>query len=130
MKQAVTRKAKSAEQPARPETSRRAWATPPVDIRDAGEAIVLVADMPGVGKEGVKVTLDGTQLTIEGERTVPMPEGQPLHQESSRLAYRRVFEIAPDIDAGRISARVADGVLTVTLPKAEAVKPRRIEVTD
>lgn len=130
MKQSVTRKSKSAEQPARLETGRRAWAIPPVDIRDAGDAIVLIADMPGVSKEGVKVTLDGTDLTIEGTRTVPTPEGQPLHQESSRLTYRRTFEVAPDIDTSRISARVADGVLTVTLPKAEAVKPRHIEVTD
>jgi len=103
---------------------------PPVDIREEPEAFILVADMPGVDKRGITVRLDGTDLTVTGERTVDYPAGEELHRESARRSYRRTFEIAPEIDSARISARVADGVLTLVLPKAEAVKPRTIAVTD
>lgn len=103
---------------------------PPVDIREDKDAFILVADMPGVDKRGITVMLDGTDLTVTGERTATAPGGEELHRESSRRSFRRTFEIAPEIDSTRISARVADGVLTLTLPKAEAVKPRTIAVTD
>lgn len=106
------------------------FVAPPVDIREDKDAFILVADMPGVDKRGVSVTLDGTDLTVTGERTVAAPAGEELHRESSHRSFRRTFEIAPVIDSARISARVADGVLTLTLPKTEAVKPRAIAVTD
>jgi HSP20 family protein len=103
---------------------------PPVDIREDKDAFILVADMPGVDKRGITVRLDSTDLTVTGERTVDYAAGEELHRESARRSYRRTFEIAPEIDSARISARVSDGVLTLTLPKAEAVKPLTIAVTD
>lgn len=110
-----------------PATEER-WAIPPVDIRETAEEFVLTADMPGVTKDGLEVTLDATELTLVGRRLGQTPDRTFLHRESRRPSYRRVFEISPEIDAGRISAHIADGVLTVHLPKGEALKPRRIEV--
>lgn len=103
---------------------------PPVDIREDKDAFILVADMPGVDKRGLTVRLDGTDLTVTGECTVDYPAGEELYRESAQRSYRRTFEIAPEIDSARISARVSEGVLTLTLPKAEAGKPRTIAVTD
>ena len=106
------------------------FTAPPVDIREEKDAFLLVADMPGVDKRGITVRLDGTDLTVTGERTVEYPNGVELHRETAGRSYRRTFEIAPEIDSTRISAQVANGVLRLTLPKTEAVKPRTIAVTD
>ena len=112
-----------------PQPTEERFAIPPVDIREEAEEFVLVADMPGVTKEGLEVTLDANELTLVGHRA-PAPESREyLHRESRRPSYRRVFEIAPEIDAGRITAHIADGVLTVRLPKTEALKPRKIAIT-
>jgi HSP20 family protein len=112
-----------------PRQTEERFAIPPVDIREEADEFVLIADMPGVTKEGLEVTLDANELTLVGHRSPATENREYLHRESRRPSYRRVFEIAPEIDAGRITAHIADGVLTVRLPKAEALKPRKIAIT-
>jgi len=84
--------------------------------------------MPGVSKEGLEISTEGNELTITGRRSLPAIEGTLIHHESRPENYRRSFEIDPSIDVNKINARIDQGLLTITLPKAEHVKPRRITV--
>jgi len=93
---------------------------PRVDILEQPKAYSLVADFPGVAKADVEVQLDNGELTISGRRT---------NRSGVPLEYRRVFSVDPAIDSERISAQLENGVLTVNLPKPEAVKPRRITIS-
>jgi HSP20 family protein len=72
--------------------------------------------------------IENNELTILGRRAMPSVEGTLVHQESRPENFRRSFEIDPSIDAARISAKIEQGVVTLTLPKAEQVKPRKIAV--
>lgn len=104
------------------------FVAPPVDIHEAKDEYRLVADMPGVGKDDLEVMLDGTELTVTGHRRQVDLKGDYLHRESRAYSFRRTFELDPSIDGAKVSAQIVEGVLTVRLPKTEAVKPRRIEV--
>ena len=84
--------------------------------------------MPGVTREGLVLTVENDTLTIVGKRGVAHQSGRPLHRESQGIDYRRMFELGREIDRDRVEARFDQGVLRVSLAKAEAVKPRRIEV--
>ncbi len=86
--------------------------------------------MPGVNKDGLEVTLEGNGITILGRRVVEPVNGEVLFRERSAADYRRVFELDPAIDTGKISAKMGQGMLTLTLPKSEQVKPRKIPVGD
>jgi HSP20 family protein len=112
--------------PAAPQ--RVTYVTPLANIIESGEGYVLEAEMPGVGKDGLEVTVENDQLTIVGRRSGQVGNGNALYRESRQHDYRRVFEIDPSIDTAHITAKIDQGVLKLTLPKAEAVKPRRIEV--
>jgi len=115
--------------PATPEVAaRKEFVTPEVNIFETGEGYVLEAEMPGVNKEGLEITLEGNEITIVGHRAPELMPGEPLFRESQPRDFRRVFELDPVIDTGRISAHVEQGVLTLTLPKSERVKPRKITV--
>ena len=104
--------------------------SPPVDIYETKDAYVLRADMPGVRKDGLEITVEGSTLTIVGRRAEQRLDGSVLHRETIGVDYRRVFELDPTIDTAKIKARVEQGVVTVELPKAERVKPRKIKITD
>lgn len=84
--------------------------------------------MPGVNKDGLEITLEGNEITIVGHRKVEPLPGQSLFRESHNAYFQRVFELDPAIDTSRISAKMDQGVLTLTLPKSEKVKPRKIAV--
>ena len=103
---------------------------PHVNIVETKEGYVLEAEMPGVNKNGLEVLLEGNELTIVGRREHPVQNAEPLYRESRDRDFRRAFVLDPVIDTGRIAAKMENGVLTLTLPKAEAVKPRKITVTD
>lgn len=118
---------------ARPEAAKlqtqdRPFVSPKVNIVETKEAYVLEAEMPGVAKEGLDINLEDNVLTIIGRRA-PEPSVAWLYHESHQADYRRVFELDPSIDSGKLSAQVEQGILTLTLPKAERVKPRRIQVS-
>ena len=104
------------------------FVSPEVNICETKDGYVLQAEMPGVNKDGLEITLEGNEITIVGHRQVEQLNGEPLFRESREAGYRRVFQLDPAIDTGKVSARMEQGVLTVTLPKSERVKPRQIKV--
>lgn len=118
----------TAEAPARAE--RQKYALPEVNIFETRDGYVLEAEMPGVNKDGLEVLLEGHELTIVGHRHHAPVEGQVIFRESHAADYRRVFELDPAIDTGRIAASMTQGVLTLGLPKSERVKPRKIAVSE
>ena len=102
---------------------------PLADIRDTGKDVVLTLEMPGVGREDVEIGLERRVLTVRGRGHVTSPEGyRRVYAEYGEGDYERVFTLSEDIDEGAISAEMANGVLTLTLQRAEAAKPKRIEV--
>lgn len=101
---------------------------PPVDIFESAQEILVVADVPGVNADGLAVRLDGEQLVLEARRA-PRSRGSALALEHRPADYRRTFVLPRGIDPSRIAAELSNGVLRLHLPKAEAVKPRRIPVT-
>jgi len=106
----------------------REYLSPEVNIFETKDGYVLEAEMPGVNKAGLEVTLEGNEITIIGHRHYEPLSGTPLFRESRNADYRRVFELDPAVDTSKVSARMDQGVLTLTLPKSEKVKPRRIAV--
>ena len=84
--------------------------------------------MPGVDRSGLEITVDNGELTILGHRQQEEYAGEPIYREIRQADFRRVYEVDPAVDATRIVARIDQGVLTLTLPKAESVKPRKITV--
>jgi len=105
-----------------------AWATPLATIREEKDAYLLELEMPGVSKDALEITVENNELTIIGHRRDVEPKGTVVYRETRPIDFRRVFDLDPSIDAGRIAAKIDQGVVTVTLPKAEHVKPRKIEV--
>ena len=115
-----------------PVRSELQYVAPRVDIVETNEAYILEAEMSGVTKEGLEILLEGNELTIVGHRNDAKMDGQCqyMHRETRPIGYRRVFELDPAVDRQKIDAKMDQGVLTLTLPKSEQVKPRRITVTD
>jgi HSP20 family protein len=101
---------------------------PPATVLENADGYTLEVEMPGVSKENLEMWVENNELTILGRRSIPSVEGTLLHRESRRENFRRAFELDPSIDAARISAKIDQGVVTLTLPKAEQVKPRKIAV--
>lgn len=91
---------------------------------------MLEAEMPGVNKDGLEITLEGHEITITGHRAPESTVGEPLFRERRLADYRRVFEIDPVIDTSKITARMNQGVLLLALPKSEEVRPRKITVAE
>jgi HSP20 family protein len=106
----------------------RPFVAPDVNIYETEDGYVLQAEMPGVTKEALEITLEGNSLTFIGRRNDEARPGNVLYSESRGANYRRVFELDPAIDTEKISAEMRQGVLTLILPKAERVKPRKIEI--
>jgi HSP20 family protein len=102
---------------------------PQVDIYEDAKVITVQADMPGVDKEGVSINVKDDQLTINGKVTQPAEGETTLHQEYEVGNYFRQFTLSDVIDQEKITAKMTDGVLTLTLPKAEKAVPRKIEIT-
>jgi HSP20 family protein len=103
--------------------------TPPSSVTEIADGYTLEIEMPGVKKDGLEISVENNELTIIGRRSVPAVEGTLIHRESRPENFRRVFEIDPSIDADKISAKIDQGLVTFTLPKAEHVKPRKITVS-
>jgi HSP20 family protein len=106
------------------------YLTPDVNIYETEDGYLLEAEMPGVTRNNIEITLEGNELTLVGRRNREQNHGEPLYIESRDAGYRRVFELDPTVDTARIAARMEQGVLTLTMPKAESVKPRRIEISE
>jgi len=101
---------------------------PPASVTDSAEGYTLEIEMPGVKKDGLDISFENNELTIIGRRSLPAVEGTLIHRESRPENFRRTFELDPSIDANKIGAKIDQGLVTLTLPKAEHVKPRKVTV--
>lgn len=101
---------------------------PPVDIYETANDIVLVADVPGVSKETLQLDVDNDELTIKGTFKEQDIRGQKLIDECIYGEYTRTFALGDTINREKIGAKLEDGVLTLTLPKHEKIKPRKITI--
>lgn len=110
-----------------PAVSQAATVTPTVDIYENDDEILLYADMPGVAKDAIVINLENGRLTINGHRTVSA-EGQVQFEEFGDVEYERAFSVPQGIDINKVKAVMNNGVLSLHLPKSEAVKPRQIAV--
>jgi HSP20 family protein len=102
---------------------------PPADIYETQEALTVILEMPGVEKSNVEVRVEDGVLNVAGRLDLSKYHGlQPLYTEYNIGHYARSFQLSSKIDQSRIAAELKDGVLSLTLPKAEEAKPRSIEV--
>lgn len=102
---------------------------PPVDVIEDASGLILYADLPGVPKEKLNLQIDTDSLIIEGEAELSLPEGlEAGHTEVSVPRYRRAFTLSRDMDSEKVSAELKNGVLKLTIPRAEHAQPRKIEV--
>ncbi len=114
----------------RPQEATRAqeeYVRPPVDIYETPDGLAVVADLPGVRKDDLKIEVKDEILTIQA-RPQQRPAGDVIYREFNSPAFFRQFQLSDAVDAAKISAEFKHGVLTLQLPKAEAAKPRQIEV--
>jgi HSP20 family protein len=120
----------ASEQPAVAERTRCGCCyRPNVDIVEQNDELLVVADVPGASPESIDVKFEDGMLEIEAAVPPRRSDGEGyLLREYDVGDYYRSFQVSEAVDAGRISAQYADGVLTLRLPKAESVKPRKIAV--
>jgi len=103
--------------------------SPAVDIFETDEAITLLADLPGVERDNLSINVEDRHLTITGLVSEPESRLQSVYSEYGVGGYTRSFRLSDTIDQTRISAALNDGVLTLVLPKADRLKPRKIEIS-
>jgi HSP20 family protein len=102
--------------------------SPAVDIVRSDDAITLIADLPGVKRADLEIRIEDGVLSIAAPVAEVEARHRPVYREYGIGGYARRFAVSDKIDASKIGAELANGVLTVTLPKAERLKPRRIEI--
>ncbi len=103
--------------------------TPALDLYQNNDNIVAVVELPGLAKEDIDISLQDGTLTISGERKdEATPENGATRTERCAGKFRRSITIPTRVDANKVSATYKDGVLTVTLPKAEEAKPKQIQI--
>lgn len=117
--QAVTRRQPSAEKPV---------FLPPADIWETPDAIIVQLDMPGVAPQNLDVHVHSGTLVIDGKVDAE-PATKRLYAEQRIGDYHREFALSDDLNADAIDAKMSNGVLTLTISKAEKLKPRRIAIT-
>lgn len=103
---------------------------PNTDIYETSEALTVVMEMPGVERDNIEIQIEDNVLQIEGRIDLSAyAEMRPVYTEYNIGHYSRKFSLSSAVDQSRISAALNDGVLMVTLPKAEEAKPRRIKIS-
>ncbi|MDQ6621972.1 MAG: Hsp20/alpha crystallin family protein [Verrucomicrobiota bacterium] len=103
--------------------------TPALDIYQTNDDIVALVELPGMRKDDIEISLHDGMLTISGERKSETPEGEEAaHSERFVGKFRRSISLPTRVDASKVNATYKDGILTVTLPKAEEAKPKQIQV--
>ena len=105
--------------------------SPRVDVHETEDSVLIEADLPGIKPENVEIDVEGDVLTLSGERKTEREEkGEGYHRSERTFGrFERRFALPETVDREKIGAGYKDGVLTITLPKREAVKPRKIEVS-
>ena len=106
------------------------WA-PNVDIKETEKEVIVRADLPGIKMEDIEVAIDDDQLVIKGERKFEKEEKDKdyIRVERSYGSFYRSFDVGVPIKAEEVKASYTDGVLEITVPKAEAKQPKKIAVT-
>lgn len=100
---------------------------PRVNLYDADSKVVLEAELPGVSRDDVDITVTKDVLSISGKRTTDVPEGFSVHRrERGAIQFARSFTLPSKVDPEKVSAKLANGVLTITLAKAPEAQPRKI----
>jgi HSP20 family protein len=102
--------------------------TPRVDIFEHDDALVLYADLPGVRPEDLDIRFEQGELAVHGKCTPRHPEANYFRAEYGVGDFYRAFTVSEQIDADKITAKLQNGVLTLTLPKTDAARPRKIAV--
>jgi HSP20 family molecular chaperone IbpA len=107
----------------------RRWRRPRYDVAENDDAFVVTVSLPGVNRSGVDISIDNETLSITGTRHQALPESwRPLRRELPDGDYLLNLRLNVRIDENKIAAKVEDGILTLALPKADEVKPRKIKV--
>ena len=108
----------------------RQAATPPfTNMYDSGDYFTLQAEVPGLTKEDIQIKIQGNYLEISGNRKAERPEGYKAHRiEQQKTAFTRSFTLPTEVNVNSVTAELEDGILILTLPKAEAAKARQIEI--
>lgn len=108
---------------------RAAVRRPAADVTDDGEVFRIVMELPGVTKDGLEIELKDEYLKVSGKRPAA-PEAQKflVNGRDAALPFERRFTLGKDVDREHVKAQLADGLLTVTLPRRAEVKPHRVEV--
>lgn len=113
----------------RVETPQRMVFTPPIDIYESPDGLVLIADLPGVSVKGLELQVQDNRLTLFGRVASAVPPGAKLlHKEYEDGDFLRSFILSEEVDHNRITAKLNSGVLEVVLPRAATTPPRRIQV--
>lgn len=114
----------------RPATARKGDWVPAVDIREEENRFVLTADVPGVSRENIDITLEDGVLTIRGERSARQESEAEGYRRRERVqgAFQRHFTLPDTVNAEQINATVKDGVLEIAIPKLEKPRPKKITV--
>jgi HSP20 family protein len=103
--------------------------TPPVDVIEDTQGITLYADLPGVSRDKLNLQVEADTLIIEAESGLALPEGlTSQHTEVGLARFRRVFTLSKELDADKVTAELTQGVLKLSIPKADHAQPRRIQV--
>jgi HSP20 family protein len=111
---------------------------PAVNVRESGEAVTIEAELPGLDAGDVEISVAGEELVLKGSRPGARPAGNGEAEPEPKVtwhrrergsgAFERRITLPVAVDAARVDARLADGVLTITCPKAPEAQPRRVEV--
>jgi HSP20 family protein len=103
---------------------------PAYDVDETEKGYEIVLDLSGVAREDVKASIEGTTLTIKGSRKAPdaAPEGKYSHRTRWSGEFSRSFDLGEDADGSKVAASLKDGVLRLTIGKAESAKPREIAI--
>jgi HSP20 family molecular chaperone IbpA len=111
------------------DAQQRSVFTPPIDIYEGEEGLVLTADLPGVSPDSLDIQVQDNKLTLFGRVGAYVPAGAKLlHGEFETGDFLRSFILSDEVDLEKISAKLNNGVLEVVLPKAPKTQPRRIQV--
>ncbi len=100
----------------------------PLDIFTTKDTVIIRASVPGVKPDDVEITVEGSTVTIRGETKVPQEEGTFLLQEQRYGPFSRAIDLAIPVQPDKAEAKFENGVLTLTIPKAEEIKPKVIKV--
>lgn len=102
--------------------------SPLVDVFEVPEALVIQVELPGVKQDDIQIHLEGNELTLSGERRYAEPGGQVHRIERTYGTFQRTFQLPLTVQRDGVKAVLREGVLTLRIPKAEAAKPRAIQV--